>query len=98
MSRSRKKTPSCHVIAKHSGIKKVFNRRLRRNFVVDEYEGVSPIPDGNAYRRMNESYDIDDYHDVGLTFEEFCTCQIARGTFVDEKASRQDYERWYLRK
>lgn len=98
MSRSRKKTPSCHVITKQSDFKKIFNRRLRRNFVVDEYEGVSAIPDGNAYRRMNESYDIDDYHDVGLIYEEFRASLIGRGTFKDEKTCRQDYEKWYLRK
>lgn len=98
MSRSRKKTPSCHVIAKQSDFKKIFNRRLRRNFVMDENEGVSAIPDGNAYRRMNESYNIDNYTEVGLTYEEFRASLLKRGTFVNEKTCRQDYERWYLRK
>ena len=65
---------------------------------MDEDEGVSAIPDGNAYRRMNESYDIDDYHDVGLTFEEYRSAQKYWGHFVDDATCRQQYEKWYLRK
>ena len=65
---------------------------------MDEREGVSAVPDGSAYRRMNESYDIDDYHDVGLTYEEFRASSVDRGRFTDEKACRQDYEKRYLRK
>ena len=98
MSRSRKKTPSIHYVAKCGWMKKVFNRRLRRNFVVDEEQGVPAVPDGNAYRRMNDSYDINDWHVVGTTYDVFRARQINHGTFENEKTCRSDYEKWYLRK
>lgn len=56
MSRSYKK----HNWVKCAGdtkMKKVFNRRIRRN-IDEKYQD---IPDGNAYRKLNCSWDIADY-------------------------------------
>lgn len=97
MSRSRKKTPSCHIVGRQGGYKKIFNRRLRRNVVMDG-EGVSSVPDGGAYRRANETWDIDDWHDTHLTLDGFRRTRELRGAPVDGEACRNDYEKWYLRK
>lgn len=88
MSRSRKKTPCCHCAGHDGSWKRIYNRKLRRN-PVDMREGVSAIPDGMAYRRANESWEISDMKEVGTTFEE--VCEIADG-------DRNWYERWYIRK
>lgn len=54
MSRSYKK----HNIIKCAGdtsFKKIYNRKLRRTTKLDE------IPNGKAYKRMNESWEIYDF-------------------------------------
>ena len=98
MSGSFKKTPSCHFVKKQSEQKKLFNRRLRRAPAVDERQGVSSVPDGNAYRRANESYDIADWHDVGRSYEDYRARHIRQGSYVDERTCRRQYEKQYLRK
>ena len=58
MSRSRKKHPvfkDNDGAGKKKRIKKLFNRRLRRN--ADNLD----LPDGNAYKRQNEAWDICDF-------------------------------------
>lgn len=85
MSRSRKKTPCCHIVKKDTWFKRHFNRKLRRA-PIDFGEGVSSLPDGNAYRKANESWLIDDWRSVHVSFGEF---------WSDD---RNDYERWYIRK
>ena len=85
MSRSRKKTPCCHIVKREPEYKAIFNRQLRRQ-PIDWGEGVSSIPDGGAYRRANESWLIDDWKAVGTTFEE---------SHADD---RNWYEKWYIRK
>ena len=52
MSRSYKKTP-CY--QDNAGMKKIFNRRLRRSSKCQD------IPSGKAYRKMNETYNQCDY-------------------------------------
>ena len=52
MSRSRKKHPLIKC-AGDKGLKKIFNRRFRRNKDLD-------FPSGNAYRKTNESWEICD--------------------------------------
>jgi len=52
MTRSRKKTPCCHIVKRDGWWKKAFNKRIRR---------MQDVPDGNAYRRANESWLIDDW-------------------------------------
>lgn len=88
MTRSRKKTPCCHVVKPDPWYKPIFNRKLRRN-PIDFDEGVSTIPDGMAYRRANESWLIYDWKDVGTTFEQF---------HDDGEDDRNWYERCYIRK
>ena len=85
MTRSRKKTPCCHIVKKDSWFKGHYNRKLRRT-PIDFDEGVSSIPDGMAYRKANESWMIDDFRSVGVTF----------GDFWDD--DRDWYERLYIRK
>lgn len=85
MSRSCKKTPCCHIVKKDPWYKRWFNRRLRRR-PVDWAEGVSSMPDGGAYRRANESWLIDDWSRLFVTFEE------------SSARTRDQYERWYTRK
>jgi len=85
MTRSRKKTPCCHIVKRDGWYKGLFNRKLRRQ-PIDWAEGVSAIPDGNAYRRANESWLIDDWKDVGTTFD------------GSAGADRNWYEKWYIRK
>ena len=54
MSRSFKKSPCCPIASKDETAKKRFNRRIRRTMKIDD------IPDGAAYRKLNDSYDISD--------------------------------------
>ena len=91
MSRSYKKTPSCHVVKRDGWYKKHYNRKLRRTHLLD-------IPSGNAYRKMNESWNIDDFHEVGLSYERFRDSQIRMGNYIDEPTSKMQYREWYLRK
>lgn len=63
MSRSFKK----HCWEKCAGdpsFKKIFNRKLRRTTKLDE------IPNGKAYKKMNESWEIWDYR-CETSWEEF---------------------------
>lgn len=92
MSRSYKKTPSCHIISKNGWMKKKFSRRVRK------LGRSQDIPGGNAYRKLNDSYDIADWHDVGLGYDDFRKRRIELGRYADERRCRNDYERWYLRK
>ena len=92
MSRSRKKTPSCHIAGRDGRMKRLFSRRVRR--VPDLYG----IPDGGAYRKMNETWDISDWHEVGLPYESFRKKRIEFGLYEGERACRNLYEKCYLRK
>ena len=85
MTRSRKKTPCCHIVKKDGWYKSHFNRLLRRH-PINYDDGVSSIPDGKAYRKAHETWLIDDWKCVGITFGE--------SRFED----RSMYEKWYIRK
>jgi len=87
MSRSRKKTPCCHIVKKDTWWKGWFNRRIRR--VPPDEE----IPDGGYYRKMNCSYLIDDLPDVGRSLEDFWSSRDCA-----EEERRDNYERFYIRK
>lgn len=52
MSRSRKKNPIIKTAGDKS-LKRIFNRRFRRNKELD-------FPSGNAYRKTNEPWEIAD--------------------------------------
>lgn len=64
--------------------KKVFNRRLRRS---SKYSSPDSIPAGNAYRKLNESYDIVDYR-FDSSWEEFRKWNTVDGS--EEEA----YAKW----
>lgn len=91
MTRSRKKTPCGHYVKKDTWYKNVFNRKIRRN-PINWDEGVSSMPDGMAYRKANESWLIDDYRVVGITFDDY------RDPDADEAEQRNYYERFCIRK
>ena len=91
MTRSRKKTPCCHCAGHDGWWKRVYNRKLRRN-PIDFDEGVSTIPDGMAYRRMNESWEISDLKSLYATVEDYYYLG------VDEDEARNWYEHDYIRK
>ena len=92
MTRSRKKTPCCHIVKKDTWFKGHYNRKLRRA-PIDFAEGVSSIPDGMAYRKANESWEIADWKDVGRTYGEYDPWREC-----SEEERRNSYERWYIRK
>lgn len=89
MSRSRKKTPCCHCAGHDGSWKRIYNRRLRRIPNIDVEQGVSTIPDGMYYRKMNCPWNISGLKEVGTTFDD--VREIAGG-------DRNWYERWYIRK
>ena len=74
MSRSYKK----HPIIKYAGnkdYKKRFNRKLRRTTKIDD------IPNGNAYKKMNESWEINDI--------------VSRYTWPQYKLMSEEWDRYY---
>jgi hypothetical protein len=91
MTRSRKKTPCCHVAGHDGWWKRIFNRRVRRN-PIDFDEGASAVQDGMAYRRMNESWFISDLKCVHATVEDYYY------PGEDEDEARNCYEHDYIRK
>ena len=84
MTRSYKHTPCCHCAGHDGSWKRIFNRKLRRE-PIDYIEGVSSLPDGMAYKRANESWDISDLKEVGTTPDEYW-------------GDRNQYEKWFVRK
>lgn len=88
MSRSYKKN---HII-KYAGdkeYKKLFNRKLRRVTSLDE------IPNGKAYKKMNESWDIDDIRSY-CSWEDYKEICKWRGQNEDELYN--EWKKCYLRK
>lgn len=80
MSRSYKK----HPVIKYAGckdFKKLYNRRLRRSNKI----GIEDIPNGGAYKKFNESWNIND-------IEEMCTWEEYQFWYADEEES---YRWWY---
>lgn len=81
MSRSYKKFP-CYKCAGDKTNKKTFNRKLRRT------TGIEDIPSGNAYRKMNESWDIND-------FVCYCTWENYKGWECHKNDNEQElYIEW----
>lgn len=82
MSRSYKK----HPIIKYAGckdLKKIYNRRLRRSNKI----GLEDIPNGNAYKKMNESWNINDITD-------WCSWEECKQwNFVED--TPEGYRWWY---
>ena len=81
MSRSYKKYP----ILKYAGnkdYKKRFNRKLRRTTNIED------IPDGNAYKKMNESWEINDIIDR-------CSWEEYKKWYPDNKNEIDLYRQWY---
>lgn len=92
MTRSRKKTPCCHVAGHDGSWKAIYNRRLRRIPNVDYENGVSTIPDGMYYRRLNCPWNISDLKCTHVTYDSWL------GDDDDDPEGRNWYERAYIRK
>lgn len=87
MSRSYKKHPweqwgGC------KDYKKLFNRRLRRS------EQCKDIPNGKAYKKLNESWNIADYK-TNCSFEEFLNWRWVEGAFKDENEAYAAWKKEY---
>lgn len=91
VSRSHRKTPCSHVSPIHGKYKKLYNRRLRRL-------GFDEVPDGNAYRRMNQSWNIDEARCIGTSYQAYRDSCLRWGDFLDEETCRNEYEKYHLRK
>lgn len=79
------------MVGRDGHAKKRFSRIVRKT-------GPEDVPNGNAYRKMNETWDISDWHQVGLSYEAFKKWQIELGRYANEKQCRNEYAKWYLRK
>ncbi len=88
MSRSRKHTPSCNVVKPDGAFKRFFNKRLRKM-------PLDAIPSGGAYKRLNESWMIHDWREVGPSFVNYCKLYERDPT---DPEVRYGYERIWLLK
>lgn len=97
MSRSYKHTPYTG-FKKDKDFKKLANKRIRK----------LPYEEGfTNHKRYFDSWDICDYKQVGMTFEQFYAERVKfwhlygarRGeSYPSREECRKDYEKWYLRK
>ena len=92
MSRSHRKNPIV-TEGSFSGwskrMKQKFNRKLRRT------TGVEDIPDGNAYRKMNESWDISDY---SFRTPWLAYWQLVKHTGISSKEAYAEWKKMYWSK
>lgn len=93
MSRSRKRTPSCNVTSPDGQMKAAYNRKLRR-----QWRPGDELPQGGAYRKMNESWEIRDWREVGTTYGQFASSRRRRDPDAGDGELREEYEKWYRRK
>ena len=91
MSRSFKKHPGFQ-IAGDKGFKKIFNRRIRRAKKLDD------IPDGGAYKKLNDSYDIADYKEIGPKWEDFYEGHKLLNTPEEKEELYKIWLKWYRSK
>lgn len=91
MSRSCKKVPCVHIVTRHKGMKRAFNKRIRRM-------GIDEVPSFGAYRKANEIWDDDDYRVVGETYTEYRRGHLLREPCASEDEMRRKYYRFNLAK
>ena len=92
MSRSYKKVGHCKCKRSCKKGKQYANRRLRRKGV--NYE----IPNGKAYKKLNESWDICDYSCI-VTWKNYQNwCERPRWWQEPKKANYFEYYKYYLMK
>lgn len=91
MSRSRKHTPCIHYAKRVHGMKRVFNKRIRRM-------GLDDVPSNAAYRRLNETALDDDWRHVGETYAQHRRWHETYRPEDDETQMRYTYYRWHLGK
>lgn len=84
MSRSYRHSPWMKC-AGDTEYKKIFNRKLRR------CDDCQDIPDGNAYKKMNNSWDIADYR-----FN--CSWEVFRDWYWTEGMSEEEAKAEWKRK
>lgn len=90
MGKSYKKHGFIHAAGHDGSWKKIFNRRLRRS------NKIKDIPNGNAYKKLNCSWNISDWPCIAPSFEEFRSWECNKN--LTEKEARDEYERGYKRK
>lgn len=93
MSRSYKHTPRSGDKKSKYG-KNFANRRIRRIKTI--------VPNHKSYRKYYESYNICDYEEVGLSFEEYCKYRRQYNSILNKpifiSSIKSEYEKDYLRK
>lgn len=95
MSRSYRKTSWEFLYSKHRSVKKDFNRRIRRGADVDFEQGVISIPNGGAYRKANESWEICDGERLGPSWPEYRDECLARNPEANVKLLQRQWIRRY---
>ena len=78
-----------HYIFKTAGdksMKKLFNRRLRRS------QRCSNIPNGNAYKKYNESWEIADFI---YRYDNYNDYRELHKDFESEEESRKRWAKWF---
>ena len=90
MSRSYKK----HAIIKdhNKGMKTIASRRIRR-------KGLEEVPNGNAYKKLFEQYDICDFK-YGYTLKEYLLsknkhCRMFEERYLTEQEIKDAKIEWY---
>ena len=100
MSRSVKRTPRCGD-KKNKYFKQYANRKLRRKDIQEESLQYK------TYKKNFCSYDICDYEEVGLTFEQFYRYQVKQWhswrkyynePYPSKEKKKKKYLKWYIRK
>ena len=94
MSRSFKHTPRCGD-KKNKFMKRCASKRIRRDNLNIEFNNKS-------YKKFFNSWDICDFEDVGVSFDEFCIGFMRWHDRFEELPSREElwqmYQKYYLRK
>lgn len=89
MTHSYKKHPYCHVVKKDSSFKKIYNRRIRRRKL--------ECPDGMSYKKLNESWEIEDLSDT-ITFEQYKNSPWIKIKNISEEQMYRDWYKYYKSK
>jgi hypothetical protein len=96
MSRSYKKNPIC--ADRNPEMKRIYSRKIRR-------KGLDVIPNGMAYKKFCESYEICDFKFRSTLEEHLRFCRQMKLDFHDREPTEEEiakdkdnWERWHKRK
>ena len=88
MSRSCKHVPCCHMVCRNKGMKRLFNKRVRRM-------GIKEVPSYGAYKKVNETW-YDDWRAVGWSMERHRGFHAFFGTELDGEELACGYQSVYI--